>query len=131
MNSLALAARCEACQALGRAWRCVVSSVVLACVRGQLRGQLEELRETARHGTEEVRGIARRLRPDVLDELGLQSALAALAGAFERQARVRVVRHLERVVSASPEAELVIYRVAQEAMTNIARHAGASWAGDA
>ena len=45
----------------------------------ELRGQLEELRETARHGTEEVRRIARRLRPDALEELGLQSALAALA----------------------------------------------------
>jgi two-component system, NarL family, sensor histidine kinase UhpB len=94
----------------------------------ELRGQLEELRETARHGTEEVRRIARRLRPDALDELGLQSALAALAGAFERQARIPVVRHLEHVASATPEEELVIYRVAQEAMTNIARHAGASWA---
>jgi two-component system sensor histidine kinase UhpB len=94
----------------------------------ELRGQLEELRETARHGTEEVRRIARRLRPDALDELGLQSALAALAGAFERQARIPVVRRLEQVASATPEEELVIYRVAQEAMTNIARHAGASWA---
>jgi two-component system sensor histidine kinase UhpB len=94
----------------------------------ELREQLEELRETARHGTEEVRRIARRLRPDALDELGLQSALAALAGAFERQARIPVVRHLEQVGAASSEVELVIYRVAQEAMTNIARHAGATWA---
>src|SRR6185503_16253090 len=51
----------------------------------------DELRETARHGTEEVRRIARRLRPDALDELGLSSALAALASAFERQARVPVL----------------------------------------
>jgi two-component system sensor histidine kinase UhpB len=94
----------------------------------ELRDQLEELRETARHGTEEVRRIARRLRPDALEELGLPSALAALAGAFERQARIPVVRHLEPVAAATPEEELVIYRVAQEGMTNIARHAGASWA---
>ena len=39
----------------------------------ELRGQLDELRETARHGTEEVRRIARRLRPDALEELGLQA----------------------------------------------------------
>jgi two-component system, NarL family, sensor histidine kinase UhpB len=94
----------------------------------ELRDQLEELRETARHGTEEVRRIARRLRPDALEELGLQSALAALAGAFERQARIPVVRRLEQVASATPEEELVIYRVAQEAMTNVARHAEATWA---
>ena len=51
-----------------------------------LRDQLDELRETARHGTEEVRRIARRLRPEALEDLGLQSALAALATAFGEQA---------------------------------------------
>lgn len=91
----------------------------------ELRGQLDELRETARHGTEEVRRIARRLRPDALDELGLSSALAALTSGFERQARVPVVRRLASGVQLSPEEELVIYRVAQEALTNVARHAEA------
>jgi two-component system sensor histidine kinase UhpB len=97
-----------------------------AAIPDELRGQLDELRETARHGTEEVRRIARRLRPDALEELGLQSALAALASAFEQQARIPVQRRLEHVVAVSPEEELVIYRVAQEAMTNVARHAGAT-----
>jgi two-component system sensor histidine kinase UhpB len=91
----------------------------------ELRTRLEELRETARHGTEEVRRIASRLRPDILEELGLQSALAALARSFERQAGIPVHRRLEPVPDVSPEEELVIYRVAQEAMTNIARHAEA------
>jgi two-component system sensor histidine kinase UhpB len=97
-----------------------------ASIPDELRGQLDELRETARHGTEEVRRIARRLRPDALEELGLQSALAALASAFEQQARVTVLRRLEEAVTISPEEELVIYRVAQEALTNVARHAGAT-----
>ncbi len=92
----------------------------------ELRGQLDELRETARLGTEEVRRIARRLRPDALEELGLQSALAALASSFEQQARLPVLRRLEQAVTVSPEEELVIYRVAQEALTNVARHAGAT-----
>jgi two-component system sensor histidine kinase UhpB len=91
----------------------------------ELRGQLDELRETARHGTEEVRRMARRLRPDALDELGLSSALAALVSGFERQARVRVLRRLASRVRVSSEEELVIYRVAQEALTNVARHAEA------
>jgi two-component system sensor histidine kinase UhpB len=97
-----------------------------ASIPDELRDQLDELRETARHGTEEVRRIARRLRPDALQELGLRSALAALAGAFERQARIPVLRRLEQAVTVSPEEELVIYRVAQEALTNVARHAGAT-----
>jgi len=69
----------------------------------ELRGQLDELRETARHGTEEVRRLARRLRPDALDELGLSSALAALTSAFERQTRVPVVRRLASGLRVSPE----------------------------
>jgi two-component system sensor histidine kinase UhpB len=97
-----------------------------ASIPDELRGQLDELRETARHGTEEVRRIARRLRPDALEELGLPSALAALARGFEQQARIPVQRQLEQAVRVSPEEELVIYRVAQEALTNVARHAGAT-----
>jgi two-component system sensor histidine kinase UhpB len=92
----------------------------------ELRDQLEELRETARHGTEEVRRIARRLRPDALEELGLNSALAALTSAFERQARIPVLRRLEQPATLTPEEELVLYRVAQEGLTNVARHAEAS-----
>src|SRR5688500_2744499 len=93
----------------------------------ELREQLDELRETARHGTEEVRRIARRLRPEALEDLGLESALAALAASVGEQAHIRVSRHLEPPrLPLSQEQELVIYRVAQEAMTNVARHAQAS-----
>jgi two-component system sensor histidine kinase UhpB len=91
-----------------------------------VQDQLEELRETARHGTEEVRRIARRLRPEALDELGLHSALAALATAIAEQARIPVERRLQPDLPLSPDAELVVYRVAQEALTNVVRHAGAS-----
>jgi two-component system, NarL family, sensor histidine kinase UhpB len=97
-----------------------------ATIPEQLRPKLDELRETARHGTEEVRRIARRLRPEALEELGLQSALAALATSFGEQARIQVGRKLELEQPLSREQELVIYRVAQEALTNVARHALAS-----
>jgi two-component system sensor histidine kinase UhpB len=92
----------------------------------ELRDQLDELRETARQGTEEVRRIVRRLRPEALEDLGLQSALAALATAFGEQARVRIERRLEHGLSLSEEQELVVYRIAQEALTNVARHANAN-----
>jgi two-component system sensor histidine kinase UhpB len=97
-----------------------------ATIPPELRNQLEELRETARHGTEEVRRIARRLRPEALEELGLPSALAALATATGEQARLRVRRQLDDIQSLTAEQELVVYRVAQEALTNVARHAGAT-----
>jgi two-component system sensor histidine kinase UhpB len=98
-----------------------------AAVPDELRPQLDELRETAREGTEEVRRIARRLRPEALEDLGLESALAALSTAVGDQAGLRVTRRVEPLrVPLTEEQELVIYRVAQEALTNVARHARAS-----
>ncbi len=92
-----------------------------------LREELEEVRETARASLEEVRQIAQRLRPEALDELGLQSALAALAERVSGQGGLSVVRDLDGPLPRlTPEAELVIYRVAQEGLTNALRHADAS-----
>jgi two-component system, NarL family, sensor histidine kinase UhpB len=96
-----------------------------AVIPDELREQLDELRETARDGTEEVRRIARRLRPEALEDLGLQSALSALAARVADQAQLDVSRHLDARLTLSQQQELVVYRVAQEALTNVARHAGA------
>jgi two-component system sensor histidine kinase UhpB len=96
-----------------------------AAIPDELREQLDELRETARRGTEDVRRIASQLRPEALEDLGLESALATLATSVGDQAGVRVDRQLERALPLSDEQELVIYRVAQEALTNVARHARA------
>ena len=93
----------------------------------EIEPELGDARETARGLSEELRRIVRRLRPEALDDLGLASALAALIDGFRYQsgvsARHRVHSPLPRL---SPEAELVIYRVAQEGLTNVARHAKAS-----
>jgi len=87
---------------------------------------LEEAREGARRSLDDVRRIARDLRPDTLVELGLASALNALATRFTNQCGVVVDRHLDRDLPALDEdVEVVVYRVAQEALTNVARHAGA------
>jgi two-component system sensor histidine kinase UhpB len=98
--------------------------------RSAHEGLLDELvdaREAARKSLEEVRQIAQRLRPEALDELGLQSALAALAERISDQGGPRVLHRLDgRLPPLSPEAELVIYRIAQESLTNVLRHAGAS-----
>jgi two-component system sensor histidine kinase UhpB len=72
-----------------------------------------------------VRRIARRLRPEALDDLGLQSALSALATRVADQAHLDISRHLDARLTLSQQQELVVYRVAQEALTNVARHAAA------
>ena len=93
-----------------------------------LRAELDELRETARSGAEDVRRIAQRLRPEALEELGLPSALVALSDLFVRQTGLRIGRTVDQDLPLTTQDELVIYRVAQEALTNIARHAHATTA---
>ena len=88
--------------------------------------QLDELRETARTGATDVRRIAARLRPEALDDLGLPRALSALTTAFAEHTRIEVDRTLEPIAGLDRHEELVFYRVAQEALTNVARHARAS-----
>ena len=87
---------------------------------------LEELRETARTGATDVRRIAARLRPEALDDLGLPSALSALTTSFAEHTRIDVERALEPVGELDRHEELVLDRVAQEALTNVARHARAT-----
>ncbi|MFD1661738.1 histidine kinase [Streptomyces caeni] len=94
-----------------------------------LRAELGQARETTRDSLDEVRRLARRLRPGVLEDLGLVAALTSLANDFAAHAGLEVTRHLEPgLPPLSRETELVIYRIAQEAMTNIARHAEATHA---
>ena len=100
--------------------------VLAARIPDDLRDELDELRETARSGTEDVRRIARQLRPEALEDLGLQSALAALATSFGERAQVQVERRVEPSLPLSQDEELVVYRVAQEALTNVAQHAQAT-----
>lgn len=88
--------------------------------------QVVEAREGVRASLEDVREIARRLRPVALDDLGLAAALRGLAVQVARSARFEVERGVESPLpDLSDEEELVVYRVAQEALTNAARHARA------
>ncbi|MEU5070629.1 sensor histidine kinase [Streptomyces asoensis] len=90
-----------------------------------LREELGQAQEATRAGLDEIRRIARRLRPGVLDELGLLSALRSLAAEYTTHGLT--VRHDLRagLPPLTEETELVLYRVAQEALTNTARHSGA------
>ena len=93
----------------------------------ELREELHEVAETVRSSLDEVRQIAWRLRPDVLEELGLISALSALVTEFTEASGLTVERTSPTELPVlSPDVELVIYRITQESLTNVARHSGAS-----
>jgi two-component system, NarL family, sensor histidine kinase UhpB len=93
----------------------------------ELRAQVLEAQEAARESLEDVRDVARQLRPEALDDLGLVSALAALTSRFTEQTGIPVVRSVNAgVPPLDADEEVVIYRIAQESLTNIARHAEAS-----
>ncbi len=85
---------------------------------------LADAQELARESLEELRRISYELRPAALDDLGLASALAALAGSIGRRVGVDVTHDVDRELPPlPPDVELAVYRVAQEALTNAVRHA--------
>ena len=90
------------------------------------RANLERTVEQVKSVLGEVRRISHDLRPALLDDLGLAPALAHLAGEFGQHAGTPVRFHTKGAVDALPEmAGTVLFRIAQEALTNAARHAGA------
>ena len=75
---------------------------------------------------EDVRGMAFRLRPGVLDDLGLVDALEWYTADFERRTEIACVFEHNDVSSLNDGISTAAYRIAQEALTNVARHASAN-----
>ena len=90
-------------------------------------GDLDEVRDAAREALEDVRRIAMQLRPRVLDDLGLASALVDLARSAARAGDLTVRPFIDDDLPAlGNDRDLLIFRVAQESLTNVLRHAGAT-----
>src|SRR5262245_15222977 len=73
----------------------------------------------------QVRSVSELLRPRALDDLGLVPALRALVDDFSRRTKIPVAIEADDPQGWPPDAALTLYRVAQEALTNVARHSGA------
>jgi signal transduction histidine kinase len=86
--------------------------------------RVEALKELARHTLTEVRRLALDLRPSVLDHLGLEAALRRYVREFAERTGVEVDLSLHLTRPLPQELETVVYRVVQEALTNVARHSG-------
>lgn len=75
---------------------------------------------------EDVRGLAIRLRPGVLDDLGLVDALEWFTSDFERRTQISCILSHDSIPTVDNTVATVAYRIAQEALTNVARHAKAA-----
>jgi len=92
----------------------------------ELEAELAETKALANQAMRELLSLARQLRPTALDDLGLK---AATAGQVEQLARGEIEAEFSAegdFSSLDDDAQLVVYRVAQEALSNAARHSGAA-----
>lgn len=89
--------------------------------------RLDDVRRLVHEVLDDLRGVVVRLRPAALDELGITNALTTLARSFDDRAGAAVTWNVQELDGyVSPILGLVIFRVAQEAMTNAVRHAPGS-----
>ncbi|HYM09748.1 MAG TPA: GAF domain-containing sensor histidine kinase [Bryobacterales bacterium] len=91
-----------------------------------LRGPIGEIRELAEHTITEVRRTIAALSPAVLEQLGLAAALRQMVARFRTVYPCRVRLHLPRREPLPREAEIALFRLAQECFHNIAKHSEAS-----
>jgi len=92
----------------------------------ELREDLREIREVAQTALDNVRGLAQTLHPSILEDLGLESTVDWYLSTVEKQLGIRV--DYERAGAAVPVDATIgihVYRVLQEALSNVARHSGA------
>lgn len=108
----------------------------LARLMNDSRSESAERRELLEHCTRlatqcstEIRTASYLLHPPLLDELGLLSALRWLADGFRQRSAIEVRLDLPEVMERlPPDHELSLFRIAQEALTNVHRHADSPWA---
>jgi signal transduction histidine kinase len=94
----------------------------------EARRRLDELRQSTRGALAEMRALLLELRPATLTEVGLGELLRQLTEAITGQARVQITLTVEGQCRLPPDVQIALYRIAQEALNNVARHANASQA---
>ena len=95
--------------------------------RSDLRGQVEALELVAQQLDRDVDHLVWALRPTALDDLGLQAALATHIQNWSKRAGVSAELHISGLSDGrlASQIETTLYRIAQEALTNVAKHSRA------
>ena len=90
-----------------------------------LRDKLDTALALCAGALEDTRNLSRLLRPPILDDLGLEPALQWLARSTEESAGLPVVVEIEALPPLDDELQTLLFRIAQEALNNAAKHAAA------
>ena len=83
------------------------------------------VRELVVQALQDVRALAVELRPAALDDFGLGPALERLGHTFGEQSGIETTVEVSLASRLPPELETTLYRIVQEALTNVVKHAGA------
>lgn len=114
---------------LNQSFQALTQTGITEKASGQLTTELQQLTKLTQTTLESIRVLAQQLRPTVLDDLGLLAAFRWLVEDSEQRLHLQVsfeVQEPDDVFHSLPEAyETALFRIAQESLTNIARHAHA------
>lgn len=92
----------------------------------RLQKLLLDLCNYIEHTAKDVQRVARDLRPSVLDDFGLAAALESYVDAYSKRTNIKINLSIDQPLSPiTKEAETALYRIVQEALTNVAKHARA------
>jgi PAS domain S-box-containing protein len=106
-----------------------IASLKSACAdRSELRGQVDALEAVAQQLDRDVDHLVWELRPTALDDLGLRAALATHIQNWSNRARIAAELHTSGLSEdrLASQVETTLYRIAQEALTNVAKHSRAT-----
>lgn len=92
----------------------------------EVRSKLRELRQMVEHSILEIRRLIAALSPAILEQMGLAAALRQLAGRFRQMHPAEVTVHIPRRLELPKKVEIIVYRLVQEALNNIAKYSMAS-----
>lgn len=111
---------------IGLKLRLQVLGGLLSEEQSDAKKELAELRGQLNQATIQLKDLAKRLRPPTLDELGFEASVRELVSDFRRRANHTVHLDFDSSPQVSKDAETALYRIVQECLTNVAKHANAT-----